>query len=52
MKKEKYVIEKDPILKMWIVFENLGSLKMDRFKSKKKKECTKWKEKQLEKQQK
>lgn len=51
MKKEKYVIEKEPILKMWIVFENLGSLKMDRFKSKKKKECKEWKKKQLEKEQ-
>lgn len=37
----KYVIEKDNILKCWIVWEIQGSLKIDRFRGLKR-ECKQW----------
>lgn len=39
---KKYQIEKDKILKEWIVFERHGSLLIEVFKSKLKRDCTRW----------
>lgn len=39
---ERYVIVKDPVYKMWVVWERFKSVKVERFKAKTKKECKKW----------
>ena len=38
----KYSIEKDPIYKMWVVWEVQKNAKFERFKAKTKKECKTW----------
>ena len=42
MKNDKYVIEKNPILKKWVVWERDGSALFMVFKGKRKKDCKKW----------
>lgn len=39
---ERYSIEKEPIYKMWVVWEKHRNVKVEVFKAKTKKECKQW----------